>query len=1031
MRLKFSLQEITTAYRKAKADAWLRHDLNEDEYVQYENSFLKNILSFKRFMESFPNGEFTSDWLGGWRLMAKKITMRASDREEDMSLSSDSNENFSSSKVEEIAYRLIASPSVSFQILSSLWILRVGWKYEKILHRTVYGNRLRPLDKITGRPSVLTRGSFQFYRPMFTKWKRDGIESLRSVLKKLKGGRAIVVSADAKAFFHSLKPDFLLDEKYLHKKDIMLTQEDRLLTRLLIDAINVWATTTPLKTGLPVGLAASSVIANVALVDFDASLENIAGGVFYGRYVDDILLVFRNRNVRTRSDVWNCVARTSEAFRPYLRSRESHKTLEGTKVVIGIEFDPEYKNSLTTSKIVFTGEKCRAFFLDDKTGPSFVETLTNQIQEVTSEFRYLPHNIFDKEDIEYKIQKLLTKDGEEADNFRKIEALSLRKKDFEELLREMRFLLKTLPLQSWKQQRTAFYRLVDRHLMTPMSLTEYAVRVFPQIISLAVLCGDFTDLITFICRVEKTCETMVRVPSVIAGGVDVPVTQEIIGHKWREELFSLYARSVKTSFRDIEEEVYNKGYLSFVGTCWDCFAGIRPAQTLLVAKTWTRQYILHDLAAHSYIEHLYRAGIRPLTCQATTWKCSSLGFVDVAKGFDECFDKKYLDAAVSFGQHTAWPMTIRRSSIPYALLFPTRPIAERDLTWLNNGPIRQKVEDVFLQLRGYVLGSRAPERIEGRDISIKVKNVENRHIVNPIVALLNIKTDDVFCCEHLKVKAIDPSLYFSRLKDIIKVINVVISQKIRVDYLVIHELALPLRWFLAISGHCAEYGMSLMAGLTYNVTDLKKKLCKNEVGMSLVRTGSGAFRQPEFLLEAKKAFAYEEAYNLNKKYGFRIDNRLSDQWHMIIRHGSFAFSVLICSELTEILNRSRLRGLIDALFVIEWNQDVRGFSAIVESTANDLHAYVVQSNNNRYGDNRIRVPRKKEWERDIVRLRGGEGEFCVIGKIDVVSLRDFQIHWDPKKYFAPGADPAFKPIPIGYKDDIPNYRQEIPKRNGI
>ena len=114
-------------------------------------------------------------------------------------------------------------------------------------------------------------------------------------------------------------------------------------------------------------------------------------------------------------------------------------------------------------------------------------------------------------------------------------------------------------------------------------------------------------------------------------------------------------------------------------------------------------------------------------------------------------------------------------------------------------------------------------------------------------------------------------------------------------------------------------------------------------------------------------------------------------------------------------------------FVLAWNKDIHGFSSIIESAAMDLHAYIIHANNNLYGDNRIRSPEKDEWRRDVVRLKGGEGVFCVVGKLDVMELRKFQQNWDPNDYYSPNPKKGcrFKPIPIEYEYDVTNFRREI------
>ena len=143
----------------------------------------------------------------------------------------------------------------------------------------------------------------------------------------------------------------------------------------------------------------------------------------------------------------------------------------------------------------------------------------------------------------------------------------------------------------------------------------------------------------------------------------------------------------------------------------------------------------------------------------------------------------------------------------------------------------------------------------------------------------------------------------------------------------------------------------------------------------------------------------------------------------IIQHGDFRFALLICSELTNIRYRADLRGKVDALFVPEWNPDTETFNALVESAALDMHAYIIQCNDRQYGDSRIRAPFKDSWKRDVLRVKGGVTDYCVIGEIDVQSLRQFQSSHR-------SSDKPFKPVPDGFSDAMDHNRKVLPAGDG-
>jgi oligoribonuclease (3'-5' exoribonuclease) len=95
----------------------------------------------------------------------------------------------------------------------------------------------------------------------------------------------------------------------------------------------------------------------------------------------------------------------------------------------------------------------------------------------------------------------------------------------------------------------------------------------------------------------------------------------------------------------------------------------------------------------------------------------------------------------------------------------------------------------------------------------------------------------------------------------------------------------------------------------------------------------------------------------------------------------------------------------------------------VESTAHDLHGFVVQANNRFFGDSRIRGPYAKEHRRDIVRVRGGVLDYFVTALLDISGLRAFQESFSPRIYEKSKEKQTFKPLPIGFR--MAGFRKDI------
>lgn len=120
---------------------------------------------------------------------------------------------------------------------------------------------------------------------------------------------------------------------------------------------------------------------------------------------------------------------------------------------------------------------------------------------------------------------------------------------------------------------------------------------------------------------------------------------------------------------------------------------------------------------------------------------------------------------------------------------------------------------------------------------------------------------------------------------------------------------------------------------------------------------------------------------------------------------------MLCSELQNSKARIDFQGEVDALMVLAWNKDLDTFSALVEASALDIHAYIILVNNRKYGDSRVRSPAKESFLRDLARLRGGKNDYCVTVEIDIENLRAFQSR---AKRWVEETDP-FKPVPEGFK----------------
>lgn len=340
--------------------------------------------------------------------------------------------------------------------------------------------------------------------------------------------------------------------------------------------------------------------------------------------------------------------------------------------------------------------------------------------------------------------------------------------------------------------------------------------------------------------------------------------------------------------------------------------------------------------------------------------------------------------------------------LAHGLLFATRPFNLPEVSVLGsaaNPESRGSDErSVVRALRGFNLGDKMPFTDHQGVVQVPDGTVSPRYGI----AVSSWKTRlDSWTASVTRSPDPDTERY-ARLN---RLLDGVIANPRHSRYLILPELALPAHWFVRIARKLQGRGISLISGIEY--LHASRGRVRNQVWAALSHDGLG-FSSFVIYRQDKQRPSLHEEQELQRLAGARMTPAKRWETPPIIQHGGFRFALLVCSELTNVGHRAALRGQVDALFVPEWNPDTESFNALVESASMDVHAYIIQCNDREYGDSRIRAPYKDSWMRDLLRVKGGVADYCVLGEIDVHSLRQFQ-----SSHRSPGK--PFKPVPDGFE----------------
>lgn len=1018
-----SREDLGIAYRKAKVDLYYeRGHANLLALLKFEEALGDNLRRLHKRLNSDELEEWmTADsFVGDWSVIAKSLDPKLSQAKSSpwrpsdpdaawsahiRSLRRESLTPASGKEVRPVAdFRLVGVHPIDMHVVGALWMLKVGRFYDAALGPEAYGSRLRATDPripANARENYtnLSLGSFRPYFEPFRQWRDNGLAAIRKALDE--GKRVVAITADARQFYHRVSPDFLLHSDYLEATDLRgkVKGDHRRFTQAMIAAIHAWAAKTPLharfpERGLPVGYPAARLIANVALTEFDRAIVREVAPLYYGRYVDDVLLVLEDtEGFTSQAQVWRMlIKRTGDILQ---------LDKDGSEHCLRLK-----RSYLESSDVRFAGDKQKTFLLDGESGKDLVGCIERQVRARSSEWRSLPDLPDSAVEATSDAIGARGKDGEDVDNLRKADALSARRATFAMRLRDAEAFAQDLPPAAWADHRRRFVSTVMTHVLSLPSLFDYDTYL-PRLVGLAVACGDYAQASALLDRLDAVLDMVERDCTVrLLGGT----SDEDLPRRWRSQLARGLIEACAAAI-PLHGASNTKGLRGLVSRLSD-LADVDVPQELshLTIRVLAKRLFRHDLGRTPFRFRYFPYGSARMVGRKPTSSEEQPATTEEAEWIHEVVQ----DGVRSFLQAVGAGQS--EGAVPLALAFPTRPFLLPELFLvvpeLLTAEPPADVATWTVAFRGTGHRRKAPKR-KDNTIGVPLKGDSS-----PVRVGLTSWYTSIESWKAAVVKMPDPDL--DRYTRMNRLLNEVLACPARPRYLVLPELAVPPQWFFRIAIKLASRGISLVSGVEY--LHPTSKTVANQVWASLVTDFPGYRAFVVYRQDKQRAAVHEES-ELWTVGGKRLAPLVQLDVIPRIRHGDFFFAILVCSELTDVAHRAALRGRVDALVVPEWNQDTDTFSSLVESAATDVHAYIVQCNHRDFGDTRIRGPAKDSWSRDLVRVKGGICDYFVVGELDVQALRRFQSYARSPSGTSSG-NVKFKPVPNGFRMD--EDRRELP-----
>lgn len=309
--MSISREQINTAYRKLKSyvyydktDLRLRKRLAEFECDADFEERLLTVQAVVNSSQPWHHNDFIA-WLPkiNFRIVPKTIKWGANGEAESANGKFITNVT-SSPEIEIEKVNYFFDGPIELHLIAVLWIMQEGRFLDAQLGPESCGSRL---VASLHEEDDSSDGLFLKYHEQYSRWRDTGIRKAKQLLVEDRANVAIL-GLDIQEYYYRIRLNFEDVEKairqgrlgnsngneVLQHNNLLGCIENICLTYRKVIASSIELTHTGLSdidTGLPIGIPFSLVLANWYLKDFDDLVKQSLRPSYYGRYVDDILIV--------------------------------------------------------------------------------------------------------------------------------------------------------------------------------------------------------------------------------------------------------------------------------------------------------------------------------------------------------------------------------------------------------------------------------------------------------------------------------------------------------------------------------------------------------------------------------------------------------------------------------------------------------------------------------------------------------------------------------------------------------------------
>lgn len=923
---------------------------------------------------------------------------------------------------------------IELHIINVLWIVKLGYLldsdycYYSDKHTSYcYANKL----EIDEDKKQILQGNklFKLYSTQYQKWRDDCIEATEDLLNN-HNKDAIIISLDIKRYYPSAKLDYEdvnktlkqkcnneKFEKYKFLTNILKNIRDEYIKQIKKEIVkdeNKFDEILPSETPIPIGMLSSNVIANWYLKDFDKQLIKQVKPIYYGRYVDDMLVVLENTDECNKLDcdktdcVKNRKLTTENIIEKYFYKDKKVPILTPEAAPVN-KNSKEYNINIHKCNLKIQQDKIKLFIFDANSTKAMLLKFKDNLRKHSSEFRFLPDEDRVDEDfiqnsysIDYcdTINKLRSVDSYQLDKF-KIST----------------YLAKQLTLAKYAKD-TKHYAKTKEELLYAFSgklgLDLYCY--WDKVLTYFLLNNDETAIYNFIKKISSCIDRISYKSATFQNDIETKIKKELEKYL-KEALYLTLSLSPKYVYKN------NDGKNTDL-ILKNLFYKLNEAKGYFDDKKYNEVVSAYRKSLMLKHKYCFMPIINYLKLSSENKELSFIdkdaikAIVNLEFNLDDeklKFNPRYFTLAeillLQYYQYcvdnTEVIKNIHNNAVKkYLNLNIEQYKFEKESSFYNKK--QAAIEKYFNEI--------LIDNNDTKPYEIHIdKNNENKSIDLSKVrfGLYNTKVTDSDITKNLQGNL---NLTFKDLQKLIKFLNMAIqTNESKANIIVFPEVSVPIQWLGLLSDFSKKHNVAIICGLKH-IIDEKTKVAQNYIA-TLLPFKYGYKNDCYITFRLKKWYAPGEEKEI-KKYKLKVPEKAANVQNILFVWNNLYFAVYDCFELADINFRSEFKSEVDFIVGCEWNRDIKYFANITEAATRDLHCFIIQVNTSQFGDSKIIAP-KKSNEMTILNIKGGDDNI-LIGDVNIQELRDFQ---RKEALYLEDNEKIFKTLPPDFNKNVSRLKK--------